>query len=78
MEGCCIGFTKFCTALLTSSDPKLREIPNQILQQVLKWQILLYTFQFEFFKNISGILMMMMMVVVSRVCVSFRLPAARR
>ncbi|XP_047675030.1 thyroid adenoma-associated protein homolog isoform X1 [Tachysurus fulvidraco] len=35
VEGCCIGFTKFCTALLTSSDPKLREIPNHILQQGL-------------------------------------------
>ncbi|KAK3538827.1 hypothetical protein QTP86_015956 [Hemibagrus guttatus] len=35
VEGCCIGFTKFCTALLTSSDPKLREIPNRILQQGL-------------------------------------------
>ncbi|KAI5613059.1 thyroid adenoma-associated protein-like isoform X3, partial [Silurus asotus] len=35
VEGCCIGFTKFCTALLTSSDPKLREIPNDILQQGL-------------------------------------------
>ncbi|XP_060763342.1 tRNA (32-2'-O)-methyltransferase regulator THADA isoform X2 [Neoarius graeffei] len=35
VEGCCIGFTKFCTALLTSSDPKLREIPNHLLQQGL-------------------------------------------
>ncbi|KAF5901036.1 thyroid adenoma-associated protein isoform X1, partial [Clarias magur] len=35
VEGCCIGFTKFCTALLISPDPKLREIPNQILQQGL-------------------------------------------
>ncbi|XP_058231705.1 thyroid adenoma-associated protein homolog isoform X2 [Hemibagrus wyckioides] len=35
VEGCCIGFTKFCTVLLTSSDPKLREIPNRILQQGL-------------------------------------------
>ncbi|XP_026787175.3 thyroid adenoma-associated protein homolog isoform X1 [Pangasianodon hypophthalmus] len=35
VEGCCIGFTKFCAALLTSSDPKLREIPNHILQQGL-------------------------------------------
>ncbi|XP_062874157.1 tRNA (32-2'-O)-methyltransferase regulator THADA [Trichomycterus rosablanca] len=35
VEGCCIGFTKFCAALLSSSDPELREIPNLILQQGL-------------------------------------------
>ncbi|KAM9447169.1 tRNA (32-2'-O)-methyltransferase regulator THADA isoform 2-T2 [Clarias gariepinus] len=35
VEGCCIGFTKFCTALLISTDPKHREIPNRILQQGL-------------------------------------------
>ncbi|XP_017580907.2 thyroid adenoma-associated protein homolog isoform X1 [Pygocentrus nattereri] len=35
VEGCCIGFTKFCAALLASSDPELREIPGHILQQGL-------------------------------------------
>ncbi|XP_072521074.1 tRNA (32-2'-O)-methyltransferase regulator THADA [Salminus brasiliensis] len=35
VEGCCIGFTKFCAALLTSSDPELREIPGHMLQQGL-------------------------------------------
>lgn len=62
MEGCCIGFTKFCTALLTSSDPKLREIPNHILQQVLKWQISL----FECYLNFHNARSILMMVVVER------------
>ncbi|XP_073696191.1 tRNA (32-2'-O)-methyltransferase regulator THADA [Garra rufa] len=35
VEGCCIGFTKFCRALLSSSDPEIREIPPLILQQGL-------------------------------------------
>ncbi|KAI4884419.1 hypothetical protein NFI96_026372 [Prochilodus magdalenae] len=35
VEGCCIGFTKFCAALLASSDPELREIPGYMLQQGL-------------------------------------------
>ncbi|XP_035385990.1 thyroid adenoma-associated protein homolog isoform X1 [Electrophorus electricus] len=35
VEGCCIGFTKFCGALLASSDPELKVIPGHILQQGL-------------------------------------------
>ncbi|XP_015461736.3 thyroid adenoma-associated protein homolog [Astyanax mexicanus] len=35
VEGCCIGFTKFCAALLGSPDPELREIPSRMLQQGL-------------------------------------------
>ncbi|XP_030647585.1 thyroid adenoma-associated protein homolog [Chanos chanos] len=35
VEGCCVGFTKFCTALLHSSDPDLRQIPSDMLQQGL-------------------------------------------
>ncbi|XP_051979593.1 thyroid adenoma-associated protein homolog [Xyrauchen texanus] len=35
VEGCCIGFTKFCRALLSSNDPEIREIPTLILQQGL-------------------------------------------
>ncbi|XP_043096293.1 thyroid adenoma-associated protein homolog isoform X2 [Puntigrus tetrazona] len=35
VEGCCIGFTKFCRALLSSSDPEIREIPSLILKQGL-------------------------------------------
>ncbi|XP_026068454.1 thyroid adenoma-associated protein homolog [Carassius auratus] len=35
VEGCCIGFTKFCRALLSSSDPEIREIPPLILKQGL-------------------------------------------
>ncbi|XP_077097434.1 tRNA (32-2'-O)-methyltransferase regulator THADA isoform X6 [Siphateles boraxobius] len=35
VEGCCIGFTKFCRALLCSSDPEIKEIPPLILQQGL-------------------------------------------
>lgn len=35
VEGCCIGFTKFCRTLLSSSDPEVREIPAFMLQQGL-------------------------------------------
>ncbi|XP_067295363.1 tRNA (32-2'-O)-methyltransferase regulator THADA isoform X1 [Pseudorasbora parva] len=35
VEGCCVGFTKFCRALLCSSDPEIKEIPPLILQQGL-------------------------------------------
>ncbi|XP_066509917.1 tRNA (32-2'-O)-methyltransferase regulator THADA-like [Hoplias malabaricus] len=35
VEGCCIGFIKFCSALLTSYDPQLRAIPGNMLQQGL-------------------------------------------
>uniref|UniRef100_A0A671R447 Thyroid adenoma-associated protein homolog n=1 Tax=Sinocyclocheilus anshuiensis TaxID=1608454 RepID=A0A671R447_9TELE len=35
VEGCCIGFTKFCRALLSSSDPEIRESPPLILKQGL-------------------------------------------
>lgn len=34
VEGCCIGFTKFCASLLSSSDPELRDIPAQMLKKV--------------------------------------------
>ncbi|XP_040011618.1 thyroid adenoma-associated protein homolog isoform X2 [Xiphias gladius] len=36
VEGCCIGFTKFCASLLSSSDPELRDIPAQMLKQGLQ------------------------------------------
>ncbi|TRY71307.1 hypothetical protein DNTS_002247 [Danionella cerebrum] len=35
VEGCCIGFTRFCRALLSSSDSEIREIPSLLLQQGL-------------------------------------------
>ncbi|XP_076846062.1 tRNA (32-2'-O)-methyltransferase regulator THADA isoform X2 [Brachyhypopomus gauderio] len=35
VEGCCIGFTKFCGALLASSNPEFKVIPGHILQQGL-------------------------------------------
>ncbi|KAJ0041712.1 hypothetical protein NL108_007923, partial [Boleophthalmus pectinirostris] len=36
VEGCCIGFTKFCACLLRSNDPELKEIPADMLKQVLQ------------------------------------------
>uniref|UniRef100_A0A3B4AI29 Uncharacterized protein n=1 Tax=Periophthalmus magnuspinnatus TaxID=409849 RepID=A0A3B4AI29_9GOBI len=33
VEGCCIGFTKFCACLLRSNDPELNEIPTDMLKQ---------------------------------------------
>ncbi|CAG5923171.1 unnamed protein product [Menidia menidia] len=36
VEGCCVGFTKFCATLLSSSDPELKEIPAQMLKQGLE------------------------------------------
>ncbi|XP_055079941.1 thyroid adenoma-associated protein homolog [Periophthalmus magnuspinnatus] len=36
VEGCCIGFTKFCACLLRSNDPELNEIPTDMLKQVLQ------------------------------------------
>ncbi|XP_067376091.1 tRNA (32-2'-O)-methyltransferase regulator THADA isoform X2 [Channa argus] len=36
VEGCCIGFTRFCTSLLSSSDLELRDIPAQMLKQGLQ------------------------------------------
>uniref|UniRef100_A0A3B4ZZQ2 Thyroid adenoma-associated protein homolog n=1 Tax=Stegastes partitus TaxID=144197 RepID=A0A3B4ZZQ2_9TELE len=36
VEGCCIGFTKFCACLLSSNDPELRDIPAQMLKQGLQ------------------------------------------
>ncbi|KAJ8286052.1 hypothetical protein GJAV_G00034000 [Gymnothorax javanicus] len=35
VEGCCVGFTKFCTALLSSGDPELQDIPAHMLKQGL-------------------------------------------
>ncbi|XP_070821591.1 tRNA (32-2'-O)-methyltransferase regulator THADA [Chaetodon trifascialis] len=36
VEGCCLGFTKFCASLLGSSDPELRDIPVHMLKQGLQ------------------------------------------
>uniref|UniRef100_A0A3P8UEC5 Si:ch211-225b11.4 n=1 Tax=Amphiprion percula TaxID=161767 RepID=A0A3P8UEC5_AMPPE len=36
VEGCCIGFTKFCASLLSSTDPELQDIPAQMLKQGLQ------------------------------------------
>ncbi|KAM3611107.1 uncharacterized protein V6R79_013523 [Siganus canaliculatus] len=36
VEGCCIGFTKFCASLLSSSDAELRDIPAHMLKQGLQ------------------------------------------
>ncbi|XP_029961478.1 thyroid adenoma-associated protein homolog [Salarias fasciatus] len=36
VEGCGIGFTKFCSSLLSSSDHELRDIPAQMLRQGLQ------------------------------------------
>ncbi|XP_054630132.1 thyroid adenoma-associated protein homolog isoform X2 [Dunckerocampus dactyliophorus] len=36
VEGCCVGFTRFCSSLLGSSDPELRNIPAHMLQQGLQ------------------------------------------
>ncbi|XP_058491311.1 thyroid adenoma-associated protein homolog [Solea solea] len=36
VEGCCIGFTKFCASLLSSSDQELREIPAHMLKEGLQ------------------------------------------
>lgn len=34
VEGACVGFTKFCAALLSSSDAEIRDIPAHMLTQV--------------------------------------------
>ncbi|XP_029365595.1 thyroid adenoma-associated protein homolog isoform X2 [Echeneis naucrates] len=36
VEGCCIGFTKFCASLLSTNDPELSEIPAEMLKQGLQ------------------------------------------
>eukprot|EP00064_Thunnus_orientalis_P006923 superscaffoldBa00000745_g6942 len=36
VEGCCVGFTKFCACLLSSNDPHLRDIPAHMLKQGLQ------------------------------------------
>ncbi|KAJ6656538.1 hypothetical protein lerEdw1_003664 [Lerista edwardsae] len=36
VEGCSVGFTKFCTALLSHPDPDLRDIPRAMLAQGLE------------------------------------------
>ncbi|KAL0979345.1 hypothetical protein UPYG_G00183930 [Umbra pygmaea] len=36
VEGCCLGFTRFCASLLSSSDPELRDIPVRMLKQALE------------------------------------------
>ncbi|XP_035236256.1 LOW QUALITY PROTEIN: thyroid adenoma-associated protein homolog [Anguilla anguilla] len=35
VEGCCVGFTKFCAALLSNGDPELQEVPARMLKQGL-------------------------------------------
>ncbi|XP_068560247.1 tRNA (32-2'-O)-methyltransferase regulator THADA isoform X2 [Cebidichthys violaceus] len=36
VEGCCVGFTKFCASLLSSNDPELSDIPAHMLKQGLQ------------------------------------------
>ncbi|CAJ1068273.1 thyroid adenoma-associated protein homolog isoform X1 [Xyrichtys novacula] len=36
VEGCCVGFTRFCTSLLCSGDEELRDIPAHMLKQGLQ------------------------------------------
>ncbi|KAM9858631.1 tRNA (32-2'-O)-methyltransferase regulator THADA [Aulostomus maculatus] len=36
VEGCCVGLTRFCASLLSSSDPELRDIPAHMLKQGLQ------------------------------------------
>uniref|UniRef100_A0A3Q3F285 Si:ch211-225b11.4 n=1 Tax=Labrus bergylta TaxID=56723 RepID=A0A3Q3F285_9LABR len=36
VEGCCVGFTRFCASLLSSSDAELRDIPAHMLKQVVQ------------------------------------------
>ncbi|XP_053726379.1 thyroid adenoma-associated protein homolog isoform X1 [Synchiropus splendidus] len=36
VEGCCVGFTRFCGSLLGSSDSDLKEIPAHVLRQGLQ------------------------------------------
>ncbi|XP_061458586.1 tRNA (32-2'-O)-methyltransferase regulator THADA-like isoform X2 [Rhineura floridana] len=35
VEGCSLGFTKFCTTLLSHPDPELQDIPRTVLEQGL-------------------------------------------
>nr|XP_015221939.1 PREDICTED: thyroid adenoma-associated protein homolog isoform X1 [Lepisosteus oculatus] len=35
VEGCCVGFTRFCAVLLNHPDPVCQEIPAQMLEQGL-------------------------------------------
>uniref|UniRef100_UPI0037E75B27 tRNA (32-2'-O)-methyltransferase regulator THADA n=1 Tax=Semicossyphus pulcher TaxID=241346 RepID=UPI0037E75B27 len=36
VEGCCVGFTRFCASLFSSSDAELRDIPAHMLKQGLQ------------------------------------------
>ncbi|XP_031425898.1 thyroid adenoma-associated protein homolog isoform X2 [Clupea harengus] len=36
VEGCCRGFIKFCSTLLFSADPEVRDIPAQLLKEGLQ------------------------------------------
>uniref|UniRef100_UPI003AAEFBF2 tRNA (32-2'-O)-methyltransferase regulator THADA n=1 Tax=Centroberyx gerrardi TaxID=166262 RepID=UPI003AAEFBF2 len=36
VEGCCVGFTKFCASLLSSNNPDLQDIPAHMLKQGLQ------------------------------------------
>ncbi|XP_048100579.1 thyroid adenoma-associated protein homolog isoform X2 [Alosa alosa] len=36
VEGCCRGFTKFCSTLLVSADREIRDIPAQLLKEGLQ------------------------------------------
>uniref|UniRef100_A0A3Q2Z881 Si:ch211-225b11.4 n=1 Tax=Hippocampus comes TaxID=109280 RepID=A0A3Q2Z881_HIPCM len=33
VEGCSVGFTRYCSALLSSSEPEFKDIPSKMLQQ---------------------------------------------
>lgn len=49
MEGCCVGFTKFCVTLLSSSDAEIRKIPADMLNEVSE-QTRWYGFSFNTLK----------------------------
>ncbi|XP_068167990.1 tRNA (32-2'-O)-methyltransferase regulator THADA [Antennarius striatus] len=36
VEGCCVGFTKFCTSLLSNSDAEISDIPAHMLKEGLQ------------------------------------------
>ncbi|XP_029685958.1 thyroid adenoma-associated protein homolog isoform X2 [Takifugu rubripes] len=36
VEGCCMGFTKFCVTLLSSGDAEIRDIPAVMLEELVR------------------------------------------
>ncbi|XP_019715994.1 thyroid adenoma-associated protein homolog [Hippocampus comes] len=54
VEGCSVGFTRYCSALLSSSEPEFKDIPSKMLQQVNCFYIL--TFLNEFGQHKSSTL----------------------